>query len=160
VLGKRLNEPRVATTHAVVFLPKKISVSTHAVAAALRQARGIVLGQLSVTALLAGVSAAVWGIRAAVAVLIGGGIGIVAAGYLLIAMIRSSARVTGRPNLVGLLLAWVVKTTLTVSLLLIALRSKALPPPALLAGFGGSLLGYWLSLSLGRTENVARSDGE
>ena len=94
------------------------------------------------------------------AVLIGGGIGIVAAGYLLIAMIRSSARVTGRPNLVGLLLAWVVKTTLTVSLLLIALRSKALPPPALLAGFGGSLLGYWLSLSLGRTENVARSDGE
>ena len=128
--------------------------------AALRQARGIVLGQLSVIALLAGASAVIWGVRAAVAVLIGGGIGVVASGYVLIAMIRSSARVTGRPNLGGLLLTWVVKTALTISLLLIAFRSKALPPLALLAGFGGSLVGYWLSLSLGRTENVERTDGE
>jgi hypothetical protein len=60
----------------------------------------------------------------------------------------------------SLLLAWVVKTALTISLLVIALRSKALPPLGLLAGFGGSLLGYWLALILGRTENVARTDGE
>jgi hypothetical protein len=84
----------------------------------------------------------------------------VAAGYLLVAMIRTSARVTGSPNVGALLLAWMVKTALTVSLLLIALRSKSLPPPALLAGFGGSLLGYWLALILSRTENVERNDGE
>jgi hypothetical protein len=85
---------------------------------------------------------------------------VVASGYVLVAMIRSSARVTGRPNLGGLLLTWVVKTALTISLLLIALKSKALPPLGLLAGFGGSLLGYWLTLSLGRTENVERTNGE
>lgn len=130
------------------------------VAAALRQALLIVLGQLGATLVVAGLFALGWGRQSMLAALVGGGIGVVASAYLLMAMVKRRARIDKGPAVGALFLSWLVKTVLTISLLMVALKSKGLPPLPLLAGLFASLVGYWLSLVVTRVNHADRVDGK
>lgn len=134
-------------------------MSTDAVAAAWRQALRIVLGQLGAVLVIAVALALGWNARAAGSALAGGCIGLAATAYLLVAMLRRRMR-PGSAGIGGVFFSWLVKSLLTIGLLLVALRSKAFVPPALLAGLFASLTGYWLSLVLSRVEHADRVAGK
>lgn len=135
-------------------------MSTDAVVTAWRQVLRLVLGQLGAVFVTAAALALSWGSGAAMSAVAGGGIGIVATAYLLVAMLRRRLRVGSGTGMVGVFASWLVKTLLTIGLLLAALRSQAFLPPALLAGLLASLIGYWLSLVLSRVEHADRVAGK
>lgn len=120
----------------------------------------VVLGQVGATLAVAGVFVLTQDSRSALAALVGGGIGVVATAYLLIAMVKRRMRVDRGSGFGGLFLSWLVKTVLTISLLAMALKTKWLPPLPLLAGLFGSLFGYWLSLMLARVKHADCVDGK
>jgi hypothetical protein len=86
--------------------------------------------------------------------LAGGGIGLVATAYLATVLIKRSMQIGKAPSIVGLFGNWLVKSILTLGLLAIALRSKALSPSWVLAAWCGSLAAYWLCMVLGRANGV------
>ncbi len=75
-------------------------------------------------------------------------------------MVKRRVRIDKDPAVGALFTSWLVKTVLTISLLIVALKSKVLPPLPLLAGLFASLLGYWLSLVLTRVKHADRVDGK
>jgi F0F1-type ATP synthase assembly protein I len=80
----------------------------------------------------------------------GAGIGLIATSYLVFVMVKHSLTVTKPATLFTLLLTWLIKTILVIVLLLIALRSPALLPLAVILGLSGGLGVYWLSLIVSR----------
>ena len=77
-------------------------------------------------------------------VLIGSAIGLIANVYVAVALL-------GRPLLQGkagsVLISWMVKVVLTLSLLWIALRAQIAPPPSLIAGLFGAIVAHWLAVT-------------
>jgi len=63
-------------------------------------------------------------------------------------MVRHVLNVTKPATLSTVLITWLIKTMLVIGLLLIAFRSSQLVPLAIMAGFVGSLVVYWLSVFL------------
>jgi hypothetical protein len=66
----------------------------------------------------------------------------------------------GGTGMNSVFVSWLVKSLLTIGLLLVAFRSKVWLPSALLAGLLASLAGYWLSLVLSRVEHADRVAGK
>lgn len=108
------------------------------------------LWQASMTLALGLVVAMASSVRAGVAVLVGGGISMLGSAYLGIALFKQ--RPGGRPGrfVWDVFVSWAVKLGLVISLLVIAFRSRQLPPPFLMAGLCGALLAYWLAMSTAR----------
>lgn len=79
-------------------------------------------------------------------VLVGGGIGLVATGYLVFVLIKHSLRPARPATVLGIFGSWLIKTGLVLGLLAVALRSDVLLPSAIIAGLAGSLVSYWLSV--------------
>lgn len=100
------------------------------------------------------VAAVTWGARFAWSAAVGGGIGLAASAYLAIVLIKRSMQLHKRPSVAGLFGNWMVKSALTVGLLAIALRSKALSPPWVLAAWIGSLAVYWVCMVFGRASDA------
>jgi F0F1-type ATP synthase assembly protein I len=84
--------------------------------------------------------------RAGVAVLVGGGIALLGSAYLGIALFKVRPGVEPGKMIWDVFLSWAVKLGLVLSLLLIAFRSKQLPPAFLMAGLCGALVAYWLAM--------------
>ncbi len=81
--------------------------------------------------------------RAGASVLVGGGIGLLWTLYMAATLFRHSLNHGARLGPLSLMGGWVIKVALTLGLLVMALRSKVLIPPAVLAGLFGAMLAYW-----------------
>lgn len=84
------------------------------------------------------------GWRVGCSVLVGSSIGWAATAYIVFVLIKHSLRPARPATVLSLYGNWFVKTALVMGLLLVALRSKALLPPAILLGLFSSLVTYWL----------------
>ncbi len=112
-----------------------------------QQAVRALLWQAVVTAVLGIATAIASNGRAGAAVLVGGGISMLGSAYLGIALFKVRPGVEPGKMIWDVFLSWAVKLALVMSLLLIAFRSRQLPPPFLMAGLCGALVAYWLAMS-------------
>lgn len=135
-------------------------MSTRLLAASWREVRPVLVWQVAGIAVLGGVFAATLGAKAGWAALVGSGIGFTGIAYLMVAVLKSSLR-PGAGSVAGIFASWLIKVTLTLGLLLLALRSRAFPPLPLLAGLCGSLVAYWLAMMrAGRGQHAGNANGE
>ncbi len=112
-----------------------------------QQAVRALLWQAVVTAVLGIATAIASSGRAGAAVLVGGGISMLGSAYLGLALFKVRPGVEPGKMIWDVFLSWTVKLALVMSLLLIAFRSRQLPPPFLMAGLCGALVAYWLAMS-------------
>lgn len=109
-----------------------------------RQGVRILVWQLVGMILFTAVAGAIFGARAGLSVLVGSGIGLLASAYLVFVLIKHGLQPARPATVLSLFGNWLIKTLLVLGLLMIALRSRALLPPALLLGLAANLLVYWL----------------
>jgi len=133
-------------------------MSGSVVAQAARQTLWMLAVQLLVVLGLALAGAVISGGRTGLSLLVGGGIGLAGSTYMGIQLLRHSGRATGA-GVMGVFLAWGVKVALVVSLLILAFRSGAFSPPAVLGGLGAGLAANWVWLSIDRTRRTSTRDG-
>jgi ATP synthase protein I len=131
----------------VAFL---LSVGTNALATAARQSVRILLWQALWIGALATIFAVTLGTKAAVSALVGGGIGLVWTLYMALVLFKHSLDAGVRLSAISFFAGWLFKVVVTVSLLVIALRSKALTPLSVLAGLFGSMVAYWAWFVVGK----------
>jgi F0F1-type ATP synthase assembly protein I len=112
--------------------------------AAWREALRVLAIQAIALVLVAAFCALVWGKSFGLGALIGAGIGLLANVYLAIALLGKPL-LSGKPS--NVLVSWLVKVVLTLSLLWIAMRAKIVPPPSLIAGLFGTIVAHWLAVT-------------
>jgi F0F1-type ATP synthase assembly protein I len=105
----------------------------------------VLVGQLVITAVITGLSLAIRGSAASLSALVGGGIGIIATAYMAFAVMRPVADNTAARAARGFFIGWVVKVAMTVTLLVIAFRSKAVAPLFLVIGYAATYVAYWVA---------------
>lgn len=128
-------------------------------AAAARQSLWLLAWQTAWVVALAIVLAVVVSERAGWSALAGGGIGLVWTVYMALALFRHSATHGTRLSPISFIVGWVIKVVLTLALLVIALRSEAVMPPALLGGLFGAMLAYWAWAAF-RVNRAGEADGK
>jgi ATP synthase protein I len=104
----------------------------------------VIVGQLVITATLAALSLLMRGTTASLSVLIGGVIGIVATAYMAFALMRPGADKTAARAARGFFIGWIVKVVMTITLLVIAFRSKAVAPLFVVIGYAATHCAYWV----------------
>ena len=110
-----------------------------------RAAMRVVRLQGLIALALAAVVALVWGASAGRSALLGGAVGAAATLFFVVALFRhADGAATGRV-VWGFFLGQGLKVALTVALLLVAFRSRAVVPLALLAGYMATYAAYWLA---------------
>jgi hypothetical protein len=111
--------------------------------AAWREAVRVLLIQSMAILLIATTTMVALSGRAGLGVLLGGGIGLIANVYLAISLL-------GKPLLTqqasNILVSWLVKVVMTLSLLWIAMSAKIVPPLSLIAGLFGAMVAHWLAV--------------
>lgn len=107
----------------------------------------VVVGQLVITALLMGLSLLAAGSQAALSVLVGGVIGIVATAYMAYAVMRPGTTNSAAHAARGFFIGWIVKVVMTITLLVIAFKSKSVAPLFLVIGYAATHLAYWIGAS-------------
>jgi F0F1-type ATP synthase assembly protein I len=140
----------------VAFL---LSVSTNALAAAARQSLRILLWQALWIGVLAAIFAVTLDSRAALSALAGGGIGLVWTVYMAWVLYKHSLTHGMRMSAVSFLAGWLFKVVVTLSLLLLVLRSRMFAPLAVLAGLFGSMVAYWAWFVFGK-KYASDADGK
>lgn len=130
-------------------------MSRNVLAVAARQALKILRWQLGWVAALAVASGVLCGARAGWSTLAGGMIGLIWTAYMAFTLFKHSRNHGVRLSALSFFAAWMIKVALTVSLLIIAFRSGAVEPLALLAGLFGAMVAYWawLAFDLSRSES-------
>lgn len=103
----------------------------------------MVVAQGAITLVVAAVAAAGWGDSAARSALWGGGIGIVASAFMVLAVFRypegsSPARIAW-----GFYLGQLLKVALSIALLIVAFGTEGVVPLALLVAYAATFAGYW-----------------
>jgi len=131
----------------VAFL---LSVSTNALAAAARQSVRILLWQVLWSGALATIFAVTLGAKAAVSALAGGGIGLVWTVYMALVLFKHSLTHGVRLSAISFFAGWLFKVVVTVSLLVIVLRSRMFVPLAVLVGLFGAMVAYWAWFVFGK----------
>jgi len=134
-------------------------VSTNALATAARQSVRILLWQALWIGALATIFAVTLGTKAAVSALVGGGIGLVWTLYMALVLFKHSLTHGVRLSAISFFAGWLFKVVMTVSLLVIALRSKALTPLFVLAGLFGAMVSYWAWVVFGN-KHANDADGK
>jgi F0F1-type ATP synthase assembly protein I len=118
-------------------------VSANVLAAAARQSMRILVWQALWIAVLAAIFAVTLGKQAGMSALAGGGIGLVWTVYLAVTLFKHSLTHGTRLSAVSLIAGWLFKVVVTLSLLLLALRSAVFAPLPLLIGLFGAMVAYW-----------------
>jgi ATP synthase protein I len=124
-------------------------VSRNVLADAARESLKILWWQLGWAAALAALCAALFGARAGWSALAGAGIGLIWTVYMAFAQFRHSLNQGVGLSAISFFAGWMIKVALTVSLLVIAFRSGAIAPLAVLAGLFGAMVSYWSWLAFG-----------
>ena len=125
-------------------------MSRNALAAAARQSLRILLWQALWIGVLAAIFAATLDMRAALSALAGGGIGQVWTVYMAWALYKHSLTHGVRMSPLSFLAGWLFKVVVTISLLLVVLRSRMFAPLAVLAGLFGAMVAYWAWFVFGK----------
>ena len=136
-----------------------LSVRTNALATAARQSVRILLWQALWIGALATIFAVTLGTKAAVSALVGGGIGLVWTLYMALVLFKHSLTHGVRLSAISFFAGWLFKVVVTVSLLVIALRSKALTPLFVLAGLFDAMVAYWAWFVFGK-QHANDADGK
>jgi ATP synthase protein I len=129
------------------------AVSSNVLADAARRSFSVLLWQVACVAGLAAVVMICWGVRAGLSALAGGGIGLIWTVYMALTLFRHSLNHGMRMSAGTFLAGWLIKVALTVALLIVAFRSDAIAPPALLAGLAGALVAYGVLQSRRQTRS-------
>lgn len=95
------------------------------------------------TLVVAALVGAIWGRQAAMSSAWGGGIGTLAAAFMVLAMFRYRDGAGAGRLVWGFFLGQILKTALSIGLLLVAFQSQGVVPVALLGGYAASFAGYW-----------------
>jgi F0F1-type ATP synthase assembly protein I len=140
----------------VAFL---LSVSTNVLAAAARQSVRILLWQTLWIGVLAAILAVTLGTKIAVSALVGGGIGLVWTVYMALALFKHSLTHGAQMSALSFFAGWLFKVVVTVSLLVIALRSRVFAPLWLLVGLFGAMVAYWAWFVFGK-KYASDADGK
>jgi F0F1-type ATP synthase assembly protein I len=140
----------------VAFL---LSVSTNVLAAAARQSLRILVWQALWIGALVTIFAVTLGARAAVSALAGGAIGLVWTVYMALVLFKHSLTQGVRMSALSFFAGWLFKLVVTVSLLLIALRSGKFAPLWLLIGLFGAMVAYWAWFVFGK-KYASDADGK
>jgi F0F1-type ATP synthase assembly protein I len=140
----------------VAFL---LSVSTNVLAAAARQSWRILLWQALWIGALATTFALTLGTHAAVSVLAGGAIGTVWTVYMALVLFKHSLTHGVRLSALSFFAGWLFKVVVTVSLLVIALRSRVFAPLWLLTGLFAAMVAYWAWFVFGK-KYASDADGK
>ena len=125
-------------------------MSTNVLAAAARQSLRILAWQALWIVALASIFAVAFGKQAALSALAGGGIGLVWTVYMALVLFKHSLSHGMRMGAMSFLAGWLFKVVLTISLLLIVLRSRMFAPLAVLAGLFGAMVAYWAWFVFGK----------
>jgi len=112
--------------------------------AAWRDALRVLAIQALAMLLIGIVCALIWGRLAALGAAIGAGIGLIANVYSAIALL---GKPLARQQASGVLVSWLVRVGLIVSLLIIAMRMKVVPPLSLIVGLATISLAHWVAVS-------------
>lgn len=136
-----------------------LSVSTNALAVAARQSLRILLWQALWIGALATIFAVTLGMQAALSALAGGGIGLVWTVYMALVLFKHSLTHGMRMSAMSFLAGWLFKVVVTISLLLVVLRSRMFLPLAVLAGLFGSMVAYWAWFVFGK-KYASDADGK
>jgi F0F1-type ATP synthase assembly protein I len=131
-------------------------MSSTVLADAARRSFRVLLRQVACVAGLAAIIAICWGLRAGGSVLAGGGIGLIWTVYMTLTLFRHSLNHGMRMSAATFLTGWLIKLVLTVALLIVAFRSDAIAPLALLAGLAGALVAYGALQSSGSRQQQHR----
>ena len=108
-----------------------------------RAAFRVVVAQAVITLGVAAVAAVGWGAAAASSALLGGGIGIAAATFMVLAVFRYPEGANAMRIAWGFYLGQFLKVALSVALLVMAFTSKGVVPLALLVAYAATFAGYW-----------------
>ena len=136
-----------------------LSVSTNVLAVAARQSVRILLWQALWSGALATIFAVTLGTRVAVSALVGSGIGLVWTVYMALVLFKHSLTHGTRMSAMSFLAGWLFKVVVTISLLVIVMRSRMFTPPAVLAGLFGSMVAYWAWFVFGK-KYASEPDGK
>ena len=134
-------------------------MSTNVLAATARQSLRILVWQALWIGVLATIFAVTLGTQWAVSALVGGGIGLVWTVYMALVLFKHSLTHGVRLSAISFFAGWLFKVVMTVSLLVIALRSKALTPLFVLAGLFGAMVAYWSWFVFGK-QHANDADGK
>jgi F0F1-type ATP synthase assembly protein I len=124
----------------VAFL---LPVTSNVLAAAARQSWRILLWQALWIGALTTIFAVTLGRQAALSALAGGGIGLVWTVYMALVLFKHSLTHGVRLSALSFFAGWLFKLIVTVSLLVIALRSGVFAPLWLLIGLFCAMVAYW-----------------
>lgn len=134
-------------------------MGTNVLATGARQSVRILIWQALWSGALATIFAVTLGAKAAVSALVGGGIGLVWTAYMALVLFKHSLTHGVRLSAISFFAGWLFKVVVTVSLLVIALRSKALAPLFVLAGLFGAMVAYWSWFVFGK-QHANDADGK
>ncbi len=134
-------------------------MSRNVLAATAVQALRILAWQMGWIVAIAVLAAIVWDVRGALSLLVGGAIGSIWTIYMALTLFRHSLTHGVRMSVLSFVMAWVIKVALTISLLVIAFRSKLFAPLGLLGGLFAALLAYWVWLTF-RVKHAGGADGK
>lgn len=146
---------RSEASHSGIFVVQsepKSAVSRNVLADAARQSLRILrwqLGWVVAAALVSGISLSA---RTGWSVLAGGAIGLVWTVYMALTLFKHSLSHGAYMSPVSLVSAWIIKAALTISLLVIAFRSKLFVPPAVLGGLFCAMVAYWAWVAFGLSQ--------
>jgi F0F1-type ATP synthase assembly protein I len=118
-------------------------MSANPFAVAARRSLLLLVWQLACLVLVAAVGGIVWGVRAGVSILAGGGIGLVWTVYMAFTLLKHSVDYGARVSAASFFKGWLFKIVMTVSLLVVALRAESLLPLAVLGGLFATMVAYW-----------------
>jgi F0F1-type ATP synthase assembly protein I len=134
-------------------------VSRNVLADAARESLRIWAWQMGWITAVALVCAAALGVNAAVSVLVGGAIGSIWTLYMAVTLFRHSLSFGARMSALSFVMAWAIKLALTISLLVIAFRSRVFAPLGLLGGLFGAMVAYWGWMAF-RVKHADSADGK
>ena len=108
-----------------------------------RGAFRVVIAQAAITLGVAAVAAAGWGADAARSALWGGGIGIAASAFMVLAVFRYPEGASAARIAWGFYLGQFLKVALSIALLIVAFGTEGVVPLALLVAYVATFAGYW-----------------
>jgi F0F1-type ATP synthase assembly protein I len=135
-------------------------MGANVLATAARQSVRILLWQALWIGMLAAISAVTLGAKIGLSTLVGGGIGLIWTVYMALVLFKHSLTHGVRMGALSFLLGWLFKVVVTISLLLIVLRSRMFAPLAVLAGLFGSMVAYWAWFVFGKKKHAGDVDGK